>query len=320
MTRGFGTSNKVTAMVASAAVAALLFAGASADASSGPAGPRFSLTISPARLVVPPRSGRLNEWVTATNTGRTPLDVHVELRGFRQLPSGTVLFGSDGVTGSSTWVSAKPNVFSLRPGAHRRVRVKVRVPAGAEPGDHQVGLLFLVPALQARANLLINRAIGVQMLVQAPGPVIRHLALTDFAAPMFSTGGAIPLTLGIRNSGTVHRDFLPPSDRIVAHAGQQRVGFPGVTVLAGSSRILSTTWSDPPWLCRCQLVVAIPDGHGGISVLHTTVWVFPFYQALGLVLLLLGLFLLARWRRRRTKAALAAAHQAGVASAQRQPA
>jgi hypothetical protein len=274
-------------------------------------GPTFSLTISPARLVVAPKAGLAVKNVTAYNTGRTPLNVDVVLTGFEQLRSGVVVFGRPGETSEPDWISIRPDSFHLSPGDKQHVHVRLKLPADLEPGDHQVGLTFLVPAETSNANLTLNRGVGAQMLIRAPGPVTKGTTLTALHLPSISTGGSVPLRLTMHNAGTVHRDFFAPDGLITATAGNDIVEFPDLTILGGVTRTADATWSHPPLFCHCEVTVSVPNGHGGTSTVTAHVWILPLYQILGALLFLVGITLLVRWRRRRHKAALTAARQQG---------
>ncbi|MBA2560498.1 MAG: hypothetical protein H0V07_11560, partial [Propionibacteriales bacterium] len=163
-------------MAVTAALAGIGLSGeASADGQSE-AGQRsaFSLTVSPARLVIAPKPGVAVKNVTAYNTGHTPLDVTVVLMGFEQLRSGAVVFGRPGEESEVDWIRIRPASFHLSPGDKQHVHVRIQLPADLEPGDHQIGLTFLVPANTSNANLTLNRGIGAQMLIRAPGPITHN--------------------------------------------------------------------------------------------------------------------------------------------------
>ncbi len=311
---------RIAVTVALVATTVALTTGASPGSDQTPEPSRFSLTISPARLVVPPRAGVVRETVTAHNTGEAGLDLRVVLSGFRQQPNGAIVFGRPGVTTKASWVSVRPDSFHLEAGEQQPVRLRIDVPRDAEPGDHSIGVVFLVPAETSADNVTVDRGIGTQLLVRAPGPVVRDVGITDLDLPGFSTGGQVDLTATVRNAGTVHEDFIAPENRIIAQAQGQRLPFPNATVLADTTRTLTTQWTDPPLLCHCRVTVALPNGHGGTSTVSASVWIFPLYQALGALLLILGSLLLISWRRNRQRAALAAARKQGYEEAIRQPA
>lgn len=262
-------------------------------------------------MVIAPKTDVAVKNVTAYNTGQTPLDVNMVLTGFEQLRSGAVVFGRPGGESEADWIRIRPASFYLSPGDKQHVHVRIRLPADLEPGDHQIGLTFLVPADTSNANLTLNRGVGTQMLIRAPGPITRDITLTALDLPAVSTGGNIPLQLTLNNAGTVHQDFFAPDHRITAAAEGDTVKFPNLTILGDVTRTADATWTDPPLICHCQVSISIPDGHGGTSTVRAQVWIVPIYQILGALLLITGVVLLVQWRRRRHQTALAAARQQG---------
>jgi hypothetical protein len=309
------TSATVILIVLAFASTVISVDAAAAHSSRRPA--TFSLTITPARLVIPPSPGSLTRSVTATNSGSTALDVNVTLSGFRQQPDGTIIFDKTSRTDDgSGWITTRPNSFHLAPGQAKKVRLSIDVPAHAEPGDHSVGLIFLVPADKSKANLTLNRGVGAEILLRAPGQVIHDITLENLDVPALSMGGELPLTLTLHDSGNVHEDYFAPTGQVVAKTASTRIAFPDFTVLAGVTRTVKTTWPSTPWFCHCTLAVTVPNGHGGTSTVNATVWILPVKQAASGLLMIVGLVLLIRWRRHRRQSALSAAREEGYAAAQ----
>jgi len=197
-----------------------------ADA-AGPTRPRpgFALTLSPARLVVPTIGGRSTQQLTVTNNGDQPLPIGVAVDAFQQALDGTISFTTDGPYSATRWVRVTPPTFTIAAGRSQAVRVDVTVPPNPEPGEHQVGIVFLTAQHQARGNLAVNREVGAQLLINAPGPVTNRITLGRLRAPSFADGGPVALRLGVRNDGTAHRDYLPPR-LLHGTVHGQRVDFP----------------------------------------------------------------------------------------------
>lgn len=257
--------------------------------------------------------------VTVANTGSEPLHVLVSKATFSQAADGTIFFTDRGPYSAASWVTATPTAMELSPGELQPVRLRIARPPDPEPGEHQIGVIFLVPAQRAGPNVAIHRGVGAQVLIGVPGAVDRRIAFGRLRAPWLADGGPVRLTLPVHDRGNVHRDYLA-GDRLVAEAGGDRVPFPDFTVLRGSTREVSTEWS-PPLACVCRVQVVGDDGRGGRLVASARVVVFPFRAALGLVVLVLGLALLARGLRHRgrrvTAAEVAAARQEAYEQARR---
>lgn len=259
----------------------------------------FSLTLSPTRLVVKPGASPKRGTFTVANTGSRPLHVDLSLREFSQAPNGQVTFTRPGPLSAASWVTLSETGLDLRPGERRPVRARIAVPADAEPGERQVGVLFKVPARRGRGNVSISGSVAAQLLIQVPGQVVRRTGLGALQLPTLSDGGPVQMRLEVHNRGNVHRDFIGPGARLVADAQGQRVPLPEFVVLRNSTRLIEAGWNDPPLACVCRVAVRTDDGQGHPLLATARVIVFPFRLTIGVIVAAVGLFLLLRSLRRR---------------------
>ncbi|MER5324356.1 hypothetical protein [Streptosporangium roseum] len=268
----------------------------------------FSLTVSPTRLAVQPGDIGEKQEFQVINQGRQPLDVEVRKADFKPNLDGTLLFQPKAPYSASNWVTVTPDRFRLAAGRTRQVSVRINVPPDPEPGDHQLALVFLVPAGTDEGNIRINRGIGAPVYIAVPGPIDDSAEVVGLRAPSFALGGPLTFTTTVRDTGTVHRDFRG-DDRLRLRVNGESVPFPDFTVSRGSTREIATTF-DPPLMCLCGATVAVP-GPGGTSTTATaTVLVFPLHW-LGAAILVAGaLILLVAFARRRYRAQVAAAARA----------
>jgi hypothetical protein len=263
--------------------------------------------VSPARVIVPVDQRAADQVFTVTDSGRLPLRVDVIATEFTQEVNGDIRFqGPQPAFSAASWVRVSPVSFGLEPGHARRVKAHLSIPPKAEPGDHQLALLFRVPARSSEHNIAISGAVGTEVLVRVPGPVTRKISLGPLQAPAFADGGPIPLQLTAVNHGTVHRDFIRPRNLVAVVDNGDHVEFPSFTVLRDSARRVETQWEDPPALCLCRLAVTSRDGQGRVITAVTRVIVFPLRLTLGVLVTAVGLYLLTRERlashRRRLRA------------------
>jgi hypothetical protein len=186
------------------------------------------------------------------------------------------------------------------------VIVSIVVPQKPELGDHQLALVFLVPAGKSSSNIHINRGVAIPIYITVPGTVDNTADVSDLTAPAFSGGGPVSITAVVRNAGTVHRDFRGIS--ALGIRGTASATFPDFTVVRGSTRDIAGTWN-PPIFCICELSVAITNAHGVSTSKTVRVIVFPVLAAsITLALLLVVGFLIWFQRRRlRRRAARIAA-------------
>jgi hypothetical protein len=265
---------------------------------------RFSLTVKPARFVVTPEAIREGQTFDVSDTGLEPLHVDASVSDFTQQPDGEIRFDPPRPLSAASWVTIQPTSFDLVPGQHQAIHLSISPPADPESGEHQMAVLFRVPAIPLNGSVAVSGAIGAQVLIRVPGPVVNNMRIGPLSAPGFADGGPIVLHITVQNLGNVHRDYVAP-DNLLAVAGRQKIGFPDFTVLRGSTRIVATRWMYPPLLCICRLRVTTDDGEGHVIAVQARVLIFPVRLALGILLATMGLMLLLRrkWkvsRQRRT--------------------
>jgi hypothetical protein len=277
------------------AVAPLLV---SSSAAAAPPKSPFSLTISPARVVVPADVDAHEERVRVSNTGTVELHVDVLVKEFELDGEGGIRFPPEGPASAAAWLDVRPRSLDLRPGESRSVRVRVRVPERPEPGERQVAVVFRAPPQETGRGFAVSGAVATQFLVAVPGPVVRRIALGPLHAPRFADSGPIDLRLRVENLGTVHRDFVAPHG-LVATAGGRPAAFPSFTLLRGSARVVRAELRDLPAVCWCRIRVTADDGNGRPLMAEARVLVFPLRLAIGVLLVALGLTALLRLLRER---------------------
>ena len=260
-------------------------------ASSKPdTGAKFSMTVSPARIVIPQGAAHQEVTYVVSDSGAEDLAVTVVTGEISQRPDGGVVFAPAARGSAAAWVTPSPRTFSLKPGESQSVLVAVDIPTNPDAGDHQVGLTFLVPIQGSAGNVNINRGIGTQMLIAVPGPVVHDVSFGGLTGPWFADGGPIPLTLTVTNRGTVHDDYYDPTG-VQGSASGGRVAFNDFSVLRETTRTVAGTWGNPPLLCWCTVRAYGDNGNGGTVIASTRVFVFPFRILVGLLVASVGLYL-----------------------------
>jgi hypothetical protein len=174
--------------------------------------------------------------------------------------------------------------------------VRISPPGVREPGEHQVALVFLVPAGKAAGNLRINRAIGTPMYITVPGPVDPTLKVDGLRTSSFALSGPVNFKVRLRSAGTVHRDLFGADRLSIAVAGR-KVPFPDLVIPRGSARTVDVRWAHPPLMCVCHAMVAIP-GPTGVSSKSATVVIFPVHIVAVVLAALAALWILMRYARR----------------------
>ena len=268
---------------------------------------QFSLEVSPSRLVVGQLDIETVQKITVINRGQASVAVNVEKRNFVAGVDGAFKYEAVAPYSASAWVTVSPASFTLASGTTQVVTATVKQPAMAEPGDHELAVVFLVPSGKTSGNIKINRGIATPMFITVPGPTTNTATISNLHAPGFASGEPVTITATIHNTGNVHRDFRAGSPLTIDAPGRA-AAFPDFTVTRGAVRDISTTWN-PPLFCICNPTVRIFNADGTASVATVRVIVFPVRLAIiGLVsiLIIVGAVLLAR-RRYKTSVARAAA-------------
>jgi hypothetical protein len=307
--RARGTQLAAGAVVACALVLALGSGDAARADSSPTPGPtqsttydtvpeEFALTISPTRLALGPADVGDLQTISVVNRGEGALHVDVQKQNFSGAIDGSLGLRDDAPYSAANWLTVEPSSFDLEPGAALDVSISIIVPKSPDLGDHQVALVFLVPAGESLSNIKVNRGIAVPVYITVPGTVDDTVVVTDFQAPPFSSGGPITITALVQNAGTVHRDFRGNSALAIDGTA---TNFPDFTVVRGSDREISATW-DPPLFCVCQLSVSIVNADGVSRSSTVQVIVFPVGVAsVILALLVIGVVTLVVIRRQHRK-------------------
>jgi hypothetical protein len=265
---------------------------------------RYAFQVSPTRIFLPPAKGPEMRTFTVSDIGKIPLTVHISIAEYTQRPDGTIIFQPPGPLSAASWVHVRRSTLAIRPGTMRTVRVRVAVPPHPEPGERYLAVIFRTPPRVQRhhgRNIAVSGAIGAEMLVNVPGPVVHRVALSHLSSPGFSTGGNIPLTVTVRNLGTEHQQFAGRT-QLTARYGRQAIQFPSFIVLRSASRILTADWTSHPWMCICSLRLTTSNGDGHPITATTQIVIFPLWTALGTLFIVTGLALLTRHMRRRARA------------------
>ena len=298
-------------------VAAVPAAAAPDPVSPGPVprGHGVSMLVTPPRLTIAASQIVKPQWLEIENRGSVPLNVDAELEGLAQNGNGSSLLEADAPFSATTWVTLTPDHFQVDPGTRRYIRVLVRVPPSPEPGDHNLAIIFLLPARPGRGNIHIAQGVGVPVLITVPGQVIDHVSLAKLAATGFSAGGPINVTATVRESGDVHHSFISKNSRLAARSGGTTVLFPSFTVLRDSTVTVTTKWKDPPVICLCHITSSVTSD-GQRTTVTATVVIFPVFQVVigvGVIAALLLIFQFLRLHhRRRLSAAYEAGRRSGV--------
>jgi hypothetical protein len=206
-----------------------------------------TIAVQPIRILVRGSAKPVTRTFRVWNGGQHSFTAVSVIQVFRQLSNGGITFANPLPDSGAQWMTVTPARFLLRSHETKTVRVTVRVPANHSPGERYLGVIFRAESgLKASSTGAITTpGIGVQLIIDVSGKVRRGVKVGPLTAPWFTTGGPIPLSLTYRNTGNVYS----LDNNLTAASGTSRVRFPGILVLAGSERVVQTTWASPPLFC-----------------------------------------------------------------------
>lgn len=279
-----------------ALAALLMLPSASADA-------RF--TVSPTLIEIERAPGRSATGSIEVELRNQPGRFEVLVQDAIQQPDGTFAFRE--ATGSafsaSSWVTAEPRRFSGRPNRTQPVDFDVRVPRGAEPGDHVTALLIRTTPEEDEVAVAAE-AVAVRLTISVEGRGRPSAEIVSLDSPSVAGDSPVAITAAIRNTGNVRLDFseegnaegglsVLAGDEVRARADAPAPVYPGQT------GVLELAWDDPPLLGQFRAVATVDVGEEQISS-SDTFFVFPWRQVGALLLLTLAVVVLlaGRYRRR----------------------
>jgi hypothetical protein len=209
----------MTRALLGAAALPLVFALASASAGASGARAPVALTASPSKLEL---AGTAQATVRVTNGGanRVALDVGeagfaLDLRGRPRVVAQRASRHS-----AAGWLTFRPRRLVLRPGASGSVTVASKVPARAEPGDHDA-LVLLTTRRRAADGLSVRIRMGVVVVVRAPGQIVRGIRARSVR--IARRGRARTLELSLVNRGNVTESFARGRSFVSLERGGRRL-------------------------------------------------------------------------------------------------
>jgi hypothetical protein len=197
--------NRITPAPALAGLLCLVALAAPAASATRPARTPFvSVSATPAQVTMPGRSSRT---IVLSNRGSARVAVDVAAANFAFDSVGRARIGLRTAPPRSAraWLSVKPRLRVLAPGASASVTVTARAPRGAEPGDHHA-LVLLTTRPVRRGPVAIRTRVGVLVLVRVRGRISRRLELRSLAVRRLAHGRVVQIL--VANSGNVTERLL----------------------------------------------------------------------------------------------------------------
>jgi hypothetical protein len=206
-------------MIAAARIGLVALTLVPASAGASAERPPVALTASPAHVAI---AGSGRSTVRVTNGGANRVVVDVSRAGFAlDLRGRPKVVDRDAVARSAAqWLSFRPRSLALKPGGSASVAIVSKLPAEAEPGDHDALLLFTTRR-RVKDGVAVRMRMGIVVVVRAPGVVTRRLELRGLrVAPSMRPR---VLELGIANQGNVTESIARANASLSLFRGGRRI-------------------------------------------------------------------------------------------------
>jgi dihydroorotate dehydrogenase (fumarate) len=190
------------------------------------------------------------------------------------------------------WGVLTTKTLDMQPQQIFTVPFQIKVPAGADPGDH-VGVL-VATTTNLQGQFKVNRRIATRLYVTVPGDATKDYEITSVDPKRDSAffPGSITTKVRLRNTGRIR---LTPT---VTVRGKKATG-PEVLLSRSNEEYVSEV--KVPWYGGIvKLPVRVETKDGLTRTADKTVIVIPYGLIIGLVLAAVALWLLVRWWRRRS--------------------
>ena len=212
-----------------------------------------------------------------------------------------------------TWVTFDQSGVTVQPGQQVTIKITIKVPVDAAPGDHVGAILASSPTIgtgESGQVITLDRRTGTNLLVRVNGELKPEFAVTnvetDYHHSVNSFSGSSTVSFRIENRGNIRLAGTP----VISVGGPfgllgETITLPDIAeLLPGEELNLTAELSGvPALLLNSTEVKVIPIGSDGAATPTASTTTFAPPLALLLVLLAGLLFVLAmRARRRRMQA------------------
>jgi hypothetical protein len=256
-------------------------------------------TVSPADIQLTTRPGLITrgsfEVLSADSVGR---HFRVVAQSLGETPTGAFTF-TRAEHSAASWVEILPSEFSGSRQA-QSVDFAIAVPSNARPGDHVAAISVQEQPEGTQGNLGVVEAVGIRLVIRVPGAVFPQAKITRFSAPGLTFGNGVAIHATVVNTGDTVLDFNGINRGSAITIAKESYPLVGL-LLPGARRAVSYGWNDPPLLgsTTAHLRVQMP-GRAFLSA-STSIFAFPLYQLLGVMLLALAGYVYRRQRRQRRR-------------------
>ncbi|MBP9694841.1 MAG: hypothetical protein KBD73_00295 [Candidatus Magasanikbacteria bacterium] len=166
-----------------------------------------AIVISPAQIQLDIESGKQTVLtLQVTNDTSENMTVVPEVEAYTIDDLRRPHFGA--VDMATAWIRPSSVEVSIAPGKQVDIFFPVFVPVDAEPKTHLIGLFVRQIAKKINGeNVFAGARGGALLTLQVAGQPLQKMSIEKISAPSFSFVQKIPVTVSIKNSGTVSTQF-----------------------------------------------------------------------------------------------------------------
>lgn len=212
-----------------------------------------------------------------------------------------------GVTTVRDWITFndKKNSFTFKRGEIKEIPYEIKAPLNAEPGSH-FGVLFFkaIKESEAHSQLRIGTQVGVLVFVTIPGKFEQKGTIKGFETKSFYQTAPVSFVMEFENQGTVH--FEPKGTIDITNMFGSKVGsvpIEGYAVLPTGVKKMSFSWNVAGFLLgKYSATASVYDVDGNLlSKASASFWVVPVWYIVSFIVILLVLFFVIRFIKKRLK-------------------
>ncbi|HUO50240.1 MAG TPA: hypothetical protein VMU25_01585 [Candidatus Paceibacterota bacterium] len=245
--------------------------------------------------------------ITLTNVSDQDVNVAVTVQDFVPVAnSDTYQFvgRAPGVSSVRDWINVGTTTsFNFKQGETRDIPYTITAPQDAEPGGH-FGAVFFKATGSGQSSIKVGTQVGMLVLVAIPGSHTESGNILSFTAPAFLQQAPVPFTMKFQNTGTV---FFEPRGTIdiTDMFGRTVANLPiqGEVVLPTTIKTMEFDWNVSGFLLgKYTAVATIIDGEGNkMTTSAVSFWVVPVWYILAFLVVLIVIFFVLRFLKRRVK-------------------
>jgi hypothetical protein len=259
--------------------------------------PALAWTVSPADIQLAGKPGVITrgsfQVITSDSASR---QFRVETQNLGETPSGAFTFTS-AQHSAADWVEVLPSSF-LGSKSVQSVDYAIAVPSNASPGDHVAAISVQELPASTKGNLGVVEAVGIRLIIRVPGKLAPGAKITQFSAPSLTFGNGVAIRATVVNTGDTVLDFNGANSASAITIAKQSYPLVGV-LLPGATRQLDYGWNNPPLFGSTAAHLHVNLAQHLVLSASTSIFAFPLYQVLGVLLLVLAGYVYRRQRRRR---------------------